>query len=181
LKIAPAALLLAAAAAALMGVRNAIATDGGEVAPAPSVAAAPAARPVAAAVAVDLPETRGGREAVIRKESDGHFWVNAYVNGAPVHFMVDTGASIVALTERDARRAGIDPSRLPRDMAVSTAAGRVMVASVMLNTVRIERVTATQVQAAIVDEGLEHSLLGMSFLNKLDGWEVTSRALVIRQ
>src|SRR5262245_61184360 len=65
------------------------------------------------------------RTASLRKAGDGHYWATAYVNGQPIKFLVDTGASVVALNERDARKAGIDIDNLPRDAEVRTAAGRV--------------------------------------------------------
>ena len=52
------------------------------------------------------------RTASLRKEGDGHFWATAYVNGEPVQFLVDTGASLVALTKRDARKIGLDTDKL---------------------------------------------------------------------
>ena len=55
------------------------------------------------------------RTASLRKEGDGHYWATARVNGMPVKFLVDTGASLVALTKRDARRIGVDTDKLVRN------------------------------------------------------------------
>jgi aspartyl protease family protein len=121
------------------------------------------------------------RTASLRKEGDGHFWATAYVNGIPVKFLVDTGASLVALSERDARKIGLDTDRLDQNAEVRTAAGRVKASTAMIETIEIDGVTVKNVQAVIIDKGLEHSLLGMSFLNRLDGWDVTPTAIVIRQ
>ncbi len=121
------------------------------------------------------------RTASLRKEGDGHFWATAYVNGEPVKFLVDTGASLVALSLRDARKIGLDTDKLEQNAEVRTAAGRVKAAITTINRIEIDGVTVKNVQAVIIDKGLEHSLLGMSFLNRLDGWDVTPTAIVIRQ
>jgi aspartyl protease family protein len=121
------------------------------------------------------------RQASLRKESDGHFWATAYVNDEPVRFLVDTGASLVALTTQDARRAGIDTDKLEANAEVRTAAGRVKAAVANIDSIEIDGVTVKNVQAVVIDKGLEYSLLGMSFLNRLEGWDVTPTAIVIRQ
>ena len=121
------------------------------------------------------------RTASLRKEGDGHFWATAYVNGMPIKFLVDTGASLVALNERDARRVGLNTDELEQNAEVRTAAGRVKAATAMISTIEIDGVKIKNVQAVIIDKGLEHSLLGMSFLNRLDGWDVTPTAIIIRQ
>jgi aspartyl protease family protein len=121
------------------------------------------------------------RTASLRKEGDGHFWATAYVNGMPVKFLVDTGASLVALNERDARRIGLNTDELEQNAEVRTAAGRVKAATAMIDSIEIDGVKIKNVQAVIIEKGLENSLLGMSFLNRLDGWDVTPTAIVIRQ
>ena len=121
------------------------------------------------------------RSASLRKEADGHFWATAYVNGIPVKFLVDTGASLVALSEQDARRIGLNTDDLKQNAEVRTAAGRVKASTAMIESIEIDGVKVKNVQAVIIDKGLEHSLLGMSFLNRLEGWDVTPTAIVIRQ
>jgi aspartyl protease family protein len=121
------------------------------------------------------------RSASLRKEGDGHFWATAYVNGAPIRFLVDTGASLVALTRQDARRIGIDTDHLEATAEVRTAAGRVKAAIATIDKIEIDGVTVRNVQAVIIEKGLESSLLGMSYLNRLDGWDVTPNAIIIRQ
>jgi aspartyl protease family protein len=96
-------------------------------------------------------------------------------------FLVDTGASLVALSERDARRIGLNTDELEQNAEVRTAGGRVKASTAMIDTIEIDGVKIRNVQAVVIDKGLEHSLLGMSFLNRLDGWDVTPTAIVIRQ
>lgn len=119
------------------------------------------------------------RTASLRKEGDGHYWASARVNDMPVKFLVDTGASLVVLTERDARRIGINTDKLQRTAEVRTAAGRVKASTTTIAEIRIDDVSIRNVPAVIIEEGLEHSLLGMSFLNRLDRWDVTPSAIVI--
>jgi aspartyl protease family protein len=85
----------------------------------------------------------------------------------------------VALTKRDARRIGINVDNLQRNAEVRTAAGRVQAATATIDEITIDGVTVKNVSAVIIEEGLEHSLLGMSFLNRLDRWDVTPAAIII--
>ena len=147
------------------------------------------AQTVAVAEAVELPERphkehviyASGATATIRKEADGHFWTTAYVNSMPVRFMVDTGATSVVLTAIDARSLGVDPDDLPRRATVMTANGKVDAGVVTLGSVRVEGITAEAVDAVVMDDTLQHSLLGMSFLNEFSHWEATRETIVIRR
>jgi len=121
------------------------------------------------------------RSASLRKEGDGHYWATARVNGVVVKFLVDTGATLVALNERDARRAGLAPENLQQNVNVRTASGRVKAAGAVIDTMEIDGVSVDDVSAVIIEEGLEHSLLGMSFLNRLESWDVTPNAIIIHE
>ncbi len=143
-------------------------------------AAAPA--PVTVAVATPEPApTTGSRAAFIDREDDGHFWARADVSGTQVKFMVDTGASIVALTYFDAQRLGLKPEELDFDSEIRTAGGVVYGAPVTLASIRIGRVKVENVNAVILSSGLEQSLLGMSFLGELNSYEVRQGQMIIRQ
>ncbi len=120
--------------------------------------------------------------ATIRRESDGHFWTRADVEGSSLKFLVDTGASVVALTQRDAKRLRIDLDELVYDNRVSTAGGDVMSASIRLAFIRIGNVRLEGVDAIIIeDDVLENSLLGMSFLGELYSYEFKGNTMIIRQ
>jgi aspartyl protease family protein len=121
------------------------------------------------------------RTASLRKEGDGHYWATARVNGQPVKFLVDTGATMISLTKRDARKIGVNTDKLVRSVDVRTAAGRVTAGIVMVDRIEIDGVALENVQAVVLEDGLEYSLLGMNFLNKLEGWDVTPNAIVIHQ
>ncbi len=122
-----------------------------------------------------------GATARITKEADGHFWTTAYVNSMPVRFLVDTGATAVVLTEQDARSIGVDPTDLPRRASVMTASGKADAGIVTLGRISIDGLEASDVDAVVMDSNLQHSLLGMSFLNQFSHWEATRDAIVIRR
>lgn len=143
-----------------------------------------AAAPDPLTVAVATPEpapSAGSRAAFIDREDDGHFWTRADVSGTQVKFMVDTGASIVALTYFDAQRLGLKPEELDFDSEIRTAGGITYGAPVMLESIRIGKVEIENVNAVILRTELEQSLLGMTFLGELNSYEVRQGQMIIRQ
>lgn len=126
--------------------------------------------------------TLGGAEggaAQITKDSDGHFWAQAAVDGHAVRFLVDTGATAVSLSMADAQRLGIDTSKLNYDYNVITADGRTRAASVRLASVAIAGARVRDVDALVIEKGLENSLLGMSYLGRLSRFEATPNSLIL--
>jgi aspartyl protease family protein len=118
------------------------------------------------------------RTLVYRADRRGHFSLTATVNGAPIRVVVDTGASLVALTLDDASAAGIGRNELVFNQLTQTANGRVRFAPVMLREVRIGQLSLENVAAAVI-ENLDQSLLGMSFLKRLKSFEMREGALTI--
>jgi aspartyl protease family protein len=118
----------------------------------------------------------------IRAGDDGHFHTTARINGRPVDVMVDTGASIVALTWEDAQSVGLYVKDSDFKHKVSTANGVARVAVVTLDTVTIEDVTVRGVRAAVAEPGrLSTTLLGMSFLGQLGRTEMSHGVLLLEQ
>ncbi|MEN3974563.1 TIGR02281 family clan AA aspartic protease [Emcibacter sp. SYSU 3D8] len=111
----------------------------------------------------------------------GHFFAEAEVEGKKIMFMVDTGASVIALSRADAQRLGITPA--PRDFnhLVNTANGTTRGARVSLDSVAIGPIDLRNVDAMVVEGEMLGSLLGMSFLNRLSGYQVSGDRLVLRQ
>ncbi|HZZ90819.1 MAG TPA: TIGR02281 family clan AA aspartic protease, partial [Caulobacteraceae bacterium] len=144
--------------------------------PAPTPAMAVATLPASDAAS----QASSAGEASIAKSLDGHFWAQAEVDGHPVRFLVDTGATAVALTADDARNLGIDTSALPYQYTVMTANGPAKAAQVKLGFVAVGRAQVSDVQAFVIDKGLETSLLGMSYLGRLSKFEATPDALVLK-
>ena len=95
---------------------------------------------------------------------DGHFHLTAQVNGQEVRFMVDTGASSIALGPADARRVGLDPDDLAYVGTAITANGRVETAPVTIDEIAIGDIVDRNVRAYVIGGDLEGSLLGMSYL-----------------
>jgi len=115
----------------------------------------------------------------IPKATDGHFWAEARVNQTVVRFLVDTGASVVALTPEDARRLGVDTARLTYDRDVTTAMGRTKAAYVLIDSVGIGQSRMQNVEALVIRDGLSTSLLGMSYLGRLSRFEATPSSLIL--
>ena len=97
----------------------------------------------------------------------GHFTAAGSLNGYPVSFMVDTGATSIAISAAEARRMGLD-YRAGQARAVSTAAGVMPAWRVKFNTVKVGSITVNQVDGMVVESGLSMPLLGMSFLNRME-------------
>ena len=108
----------------------------------------------------------------------GHVVLDAAVNGAPVKMLVDTGASLVTLTPQDARAAGLSPGDLMFKGRVETANGSARMAPVTLREIRIGQLSIYDVPAAVM-ENLQVSLLGMSFLGRLQSYQMRDGKLAI--
>ncbi len=129
-----------------------------------------------------VPETAaGGGKVVLRAEANGHFVADALVNGKPVSFIVDTGATDVVLRRADAERLGINLYTLRYVVPVHTANGDTLIALVDLDFIEIGTIRIERVSASVPQNELSHSLLGMSFLKKLSSFSVDSDRLVMRQ
>jgi len=135
--------------------------------------------PQAAVAIVDSPGSQS--TASITKAADGHYWTQAEVDGHPVTFLVDTGATAVALTPDDARRMGIDLGSLDYAYKVSTANGDARAARVNLASVTVGGARVDNVEAYVLDRGLSSSLLGMSYLGRLSAFEATPTSMILRQ
>jgi len=129
---------------------------------------------------VKTPRKSGTVVSIPKSKSDGQFWTDARVNSGYVKFLVDTGASAVALTLDDAKKSGIRTHDLEYDVPVSTAGGTNMAAYVELKSISVGAITIRNVDALIIPEGLNTSLLGMTYLGELQKVEATPNALLLR-
>lgn len=121
-----------------------------------------------------------GTDAQVFKGADGHYWAEANIDGKAVRVLVDTGASVVALTRADALRLGVDPEPEAFTGKVQTASGVVRAAPVQLKTISIAGARVDRVEALVVEQGLEYSLLGMSYLGRLSAFSATPAGLTLR-
>jgi aspartyl protease family protein len=115
---------------------------------------------------------------VYRADRQGHVSLDAVVNGSSVKFLVDTGATYVALTLADAKAAGFGPGDLVFDAKAATANGLTRAARVTLREIRIGQFSMYEVPA-FVEERLPISLLGQSFQTRLDGYEMRDGVLTL--
>lgn len=119
------------------------------------------------------------RHVTISKGRAGHYWIAGSVNGQPVQFMVDTGATSVAMNEFQARRAGIDFMERGTPMAVSTASGMVQGWRVTLDQVKVGDIELLGVEGVVLEgHSPTEALLGMSFLSRVR-WREEQGALLL--
>lgn len=136
---------------------------------------------VLAELAPGLAASRGGRMVEIARGRAGEFSISTQVNGGRIPMVLDTGASAVVLTQEAAKAAGLPLEVLTYSVNVDTANGRTRAAAVTLDRIGIGNIVERSVPALIAQPGqLRTSLLGMSFLNRLESWEVRGDKLIMR-
>lgn len=110
----------------------------------------------------------GERHSVsLTADARGHFAAAGSLNGYPMSFLVDTGATAIAISAAEAKRIGLD-YKAGQAIGVGTAAGVVPAWRVTFNTVKVGGITLNQVDGMVVEAGLDMPLLGMSFLNRME-------------
>jgi aspartyl protease family protein len=134
-------------------------------------------RPAPAPVATQ-PQYWAPSAQIFPADAQGHVYIDALVNGVSVHFLVDTGATLVSLTQGDARAAGLDPNRLNYTVNTATANGTSRGAPVTLHEVQIGQVPVYDVPA-LIHQNLGISLLGQSFLTRLRSYNMQNGRLTL--
>jgi len=123
----------------------------------------------------------GRQQVTLIRSNSGHFEVSASINGKPVRFLVDTGASSVVLSYEDAINIGINPNRLSFTIPVSTANGRAMAATARIDVMAIGSISRSNKSVLVAAKGaLNGNLLGMSFLGTLSSYEVRGDRMILR-
>jgi len=123
-----------------------------------------------------------GRSVEIARDGRGHFQAVARIDGRRVNFMVDTGASVIALNETSAAQIGVRPSRGDYTANVSTANGTIKGARTRLSEVDVGGLVVRDVDAMVLpDEALSENLLGLSYLTKLKRFGFDGSKLVLEQ
>jgi aspartyl protease family protein len=124
----------------------------------------------------------GSRSISIPRDGRGHFETEGRIDGQRIGFMVDTGASMIALNETSAARFGLRPSRNDYNATVTTANGTIKAARTRLATVDVGGLVVRDVDAMVLpDEALSENLLGLSFLSKLKRFEYANGQMVLEQ
>ena len=143
--------------------------------------------PAAATTARKAPSTEtvaqaGVRSLSIPHDARGHFATEGRIDGQRIAFMVDTGASVIALNESSAARFGLRPARGDYKATVTTANGTIKAATTRLAMVDIGGLVVRDVDAMVLpDEALSENLLGLSFLSKLKRFEYANGKMVLEQ
>lgn len=141
------------------------------------------ARPPVAATAATAPAPGGkrsiGNSMTIPADASGHYLVTVHVNGMPIRFLVDTGATLIALTPKDAEAAGFERDQLNFSRPVHTANGIIKFAPVSLREIRLGALSLNDIDAAVIGAPGGISLLGMTFLKQLESYEIRDGKLTI--
>jgi aspartyl protease family protein len=128
------------------------------------------------------PASSNSRAVEVARSNNGHFEVEGHIDGRRITFMVDTGASAIAINERSAAMLGIHPAERDFSLQIKTANGTVRGAPVTLDRVEVGDLMVRNVSAVVLpDAALSDNLLGMSFLSRLRRFEMASGRLVLEQ
>jgi aspartyl protease family protein len=128
------------------------------------------------------PATAANGRLTVRPDNNGHFHIEGRVDGRRMEFVVDTGATVIAIPEREAALIGIHPSRRDYTAQIKTANGTILGAPTRLDMVEVGGLIVRNVTAVIMpDTALSENLLGMSFLSRLRRFEFGEGRLVLEQ
>ncbi len=119
----------------------------------------------------------GEGQITVPRQADGHYYLTLALNGENIRFVVDTGATDLVLSRRDAERAGLAPDTLNFIGIANTANGQVRTAPVRIDTVRLGDITDTNVRASVNGGEMAGSLLGMGYLEKWGRIEISGGEL----
>ena len=138
--------------------------------------------PAAPASSGNMPAISLMAATELKADASGHFRATAAINGTDVEVLIDTGATVVALSYEDADDIGLRPRNLDFNVPVSTANGIAEAAAVTLDSVEIDGVEVEGVAGLVLPEGsLRGTLLGMSFLGRLTGFKVEDGVLHLKE
>lgn len=126
------------------------------------------------------PASVEGGETVIAMRADGHFWVEAQLNGEPVDFLIDTGATYTGVSHRVAARAGVTPDEGDAGVILETANGPVVARMATAGSLRFGGIEAVGLPIAIGPDGeVDTNVIGMNLLSQLASWRVEGRRLIL--
>jgi len=124
----------------------------------------------------------GGNTALLYADARGHFFADVTVRGIPIRTLVDTGASVVSFSAEDAAKIGLREEAGQRKAQFHTANGIVTASMVKVPEMRLQGITVFDVEAAILPRGaMQGTLLGMSFMRKLQSYESRGTSMVMRK
>ena len=115
----------------------------------------------------------------LRMREDGHFWVTAEVNGRPVRFLVDSGATFTAMSTSAARGAGVEPGGLGLKTVIETANGMVEADRATIGDLQVGSLQMKDHDVLVSDALGDTNLLGMNFLSELESWRVEGNSMIL--
>jgi aspartyl protease family protein len=121
----------------------------------------------------------GGEELRVRLSPDGHFWLTAELNGTPVRFLIDSGATTTSISSATAERAGVEIQPGIPEM-VRTANGVVAVDRARAETIKVGTIERQNLALHVSEAFGDMNVIGMNFLSSLSGWSVEGRTLILR-
>jgi aspartyl protease family protein len=124
-------------------------------------------------------QTVAGRELRVAMAPDGHFWVKASVNGAERRMLIDSGATVTALSEETARAAQVDAQSGFTPVILRTANGTTAARTGQINELRVGNIVARNLRIVTAPGLGEMDVLGMNFLSRLESWRVEGRTLIL--
>ncbi|HEY0959913.1 MAG TPA: TIGR02281 family clan AA aspartic protease [Novosphingobium sp.] len=124
-------------------------------------------------------QTVEGQETRVRMSNDGHFWLQAEVNGVPRRFLVDTGATLTAIATSTAEAAGVPAQQLRQTIMLRTANGSVRAELATIEELRFGNIVARDLDAVIAPGIGDTNVIGMNLLSRLESWRVEGDVLVL--
>jgi aspartyl protease family protein len=125
------------------------------------------------------PQEVSGREVRIRMSADGHFWASATVNGVKRRMLVDSGATVTAISESTAAAAGVKANAGPAPVVLRTANGMAPARTGSVEELRLGNILASDLKVVVSPAFGDLDVIGMNFLSKLASWRVEGRTLVL--
>lgn len=120
-----------------------------------------------------------GNETRIPLSSDGHFWVSASLNGKPVRFLIDTGATLTAISEKTAIEAGVPENSMRQTLLMRTANGTVRAELASIEELRLGNIVARDLDTVVAPGLGDTNVIGMNLLSRLQGWRVEGKTLIL--
>jgi aspartyl protease family protein len=120
-----------------------------------------------------------GREVRIRMAADGHFWADATINGVRRRMLIDSGATITAISESTARAAGVEGSAGPVPVVLKTANGLAPARAASVEELRLGNILARDLKVVVSPAFGDMEVIGMNLLSKLASWRVEGRTLIL--
>jgi aspartyl protease family protein len=125
------------------------------------------------------PQEVTGTEVRIQMARDGHFWANVTINGVPRRLLIDSGATVTALSERTAAAAGVGGSVAPMPVVLQTANGMAPARTGSVDELRLGNIVARDLKVVVSPAFGDMEVIGMNFLSKLASWRVEGRTLIL--